>query len=375
MNESTSGTPTVDQEGLKWARGQQKTDETLDREFGTWVLRSPEHLSVFFKHKMLGTELASLDPNRTVDVESLLARAKENTKVVHWPGRAAAGQPSQETPADPGAASAAGAKAPWGWLAAGIATLTVSIGAGGWYGLLSFPHSNVYATNTGQQRNLVLNDGSTIELNTESSVRVEYSKAARNVYLLRGEALFDVKHNAAVPFRVHANGTLIEDLGTQFTVHRRSDATTVSVIEGVVQVSTEESVPPPPMGKPDHFPDLVVTTKEFQPLRKPARLSAGEQASIVAEGTLMQRRPANIPQATAWRHGRVAFLGSTLEEIITEFNRYNLRKIQIHGESLRERRFSGVFDARDPESFIDFLREDKGIEIEDNKEGMVLRRH
>jgi len=50
--------------------------------------------------------------------------------------------------------------------------------------------------------------------------------------------------------------------------------------------------------------------------------------------------------------------------------------IQIHGgDALRSRRYSGVFDAHDPSSFVDYLREDPNIEVEDGQNGLILRRH
>ena len=98
--------------------------------------------------------------------------------------------------------------------------------------------------------------------------------------------------------------------------------------------------------------------------------------SIVASGTLLQRRHINVSQAIAWEKGRLSFDNATLEEVTSEFNRYNVRKIQIHGgDALRSRRYSGVFDAHDPSSFVDYLREDPNIEVEDGQNGLILRRH
>jgi hypothetical protein len=54
---------------------------------------------------------------------------------------------------------------------------------------------------------------------------------------------------------------------------------------------------------------------------------------------------------------------------------YNARKIHIHGDALRTRHYSGKFNARDPESFIDYLRQDDGIEIVDIQGGLVVTPH
>jgi ferric-dicitrate binding protein FerR (iron transport regulator) len=59
----------------------------------------------------------------------------------------------------------------------------------------------------------------------------------------------------------------------------------------------------------------------------------------------------------------------------TEFISYNARKLRIHGDALRTRHYSGQFNARDPESFIDYLRQDDGIEIVDIQGGLVVTPH
>jgi len=373
MSDRKLNMATLDEEALRWAKALPQATEAEREAFAAWIRRSPENLGAFLKHNVLKAELRSLDPERTIDVGRFLERAKRPSKVVPWPGAVAKhAHPQFNIP--PATIPGGTRRTQPRWFVSGALVLALVALTTWWYQAIRLENTKVYTTNFGQQRKIVLRDGSVIELNTQSAVRVEMSATARSVYLLGGEALFDVKHNSAVPFRVHANGTLIEDLGTQFNVNSHGDATTVSVIEGVVQLSVEKRGAPTvsEQGSP---PDVVLTTKEFHPLRQPALLSAGEQASIVADGTLIQKRPLNVAQATAWRHGRIAFIGAPLSEIVAEFNRYNVRKIRIHGEALRERRYSGAFDAHDPRSFIDFLREDTGIEIEDSNQALVLREH
>ena len=63
---------------------------------------------------------------------------------------------------------------------------------------------------------------------------------------------------------------------------------------------------------------------------------------------------ADTPKHTSKR--QLVFRNHTLQQIATEFNRYNkLPKISVEGEALQTKRYSGVFDADDPESFLDFL--------------------
>lgn len=65
-----------------------------------------------------------------------------------------------------------------------------------------------------------LNDGSIVYLNTRSRVEEQFSRQARNVRLLEGEAMFSVEHDRARPFRMISDDTVIQAIGTQFNVYR-----------------------------------------------------------------------------------------------------------------------------------------------------------
>src|SRR6185312_373332 len=185
-----------------------------------------------------------------------------------------------------------------GWTLATAILLPSLIFSTMWYpGLRTFFQTTQYRTGIGETRTLVFSDKSTVVLNTDTVLRTDISSSIREVYLLRGEALFKVVHNSTVPFRVHAGNTLVEDLGTEFTVRRRVDDTVVSVVSGLVQVSQDHSSSQP--AQPSPAP-VLLTTREFEPIRKAAQVSAGETVSIVASGTLLQRRHINVSQAIAW---------------------------------------------------------------------------
>src|SRR5690606_36135810 len=66
-----------------------------------------------------------------------------------------------------------------------------------------------YATRVGERSMVALSCGSTLELNTDTAVEVDYSGALRRVTLLRGEAYFRVAPDPARPFVVAAGpGTI-----------------------------------------------------------------------------------------------------------------------------------------------------------------------
>jgi transmembrane sensor len=237
--------------------------------------------------------------------------------------------------------------------------------------------TTVYRTGIGERRQLRLSDGSMVELNTQSAVQIHFSRTYRDVFLLGGEALFDVHHDAALPFRVHVGSTVIQDVGTQFSVRRDQGLTTVSVLEGSVVVSADRARDPSSAvagSASTPTATVVVASKDYQRLNPNTQLAAGEQMQIVADGTLMQRQRVDVGEATAWRQGRLVFSEATLEEIVSEFNRYNERQIVLVGDAHRMRRYSGVFDATDPQSFLEYLRrDDGGLVVENDAAGLVIR--
>jgi transmembrane sensor len=181
-----------------------------------------------------------------------------------------------------------------------------------------------------------------VQLNPLSRVAVSLSDETRDIRLLSGEALFKVKHEPR-PFLVHSGNTLIEDIGTQFHVYRRSSGTVVSVIEGAVKVAS-------------------------------VRLDAGQEARVAQDGKTLKRSKLDASQLNSWRQRHLTFSGDTLSDIVADFNRYNRRpQIRIEDETLRAKRYSGGFDADDPESLVEYLRQSDAITVNRQGDELVIR--
>jgi transmembrane sensor len=174
----------------------------------------------------------------------------------------------------------------------------------------------------------VLEDGSVVDLNTNSQVRVRLGDARREVRLTRGEGRFQVAHDVNRPFVVAANEAAVRAVGTAFTVRLR-DASQVEVVvaEGKVAIAAPRVTDAPP-------------------------LAAGETA-VVQPGhvSVSPMSPQAIERKLAWTSGRLEFRGERLADAVAEFNRYNLRQIRLASPALGSLRVGGNFKATDPESF------------------------
>ncbi|OAI24961.1 iron dicitrate transport regulator FecR [Methylomonas koyamae] len=181
----------------------------------------------------------------------------------------------------------------------------------GWYGL---PHS--YATGKSQRLTVALADGSNLELNADSEVRVRYNRFRRRVELVRGEAFFSVRHDAARPFSVHTDNAVVRDIGTAFDVYKQARQTSVTVLEGVVEL-------------------------EGGGERK--QLAAGQQLAYSNDGGFQALPHSDPAGATAWRQGLLVFRGRRLADVVSEISRYHDVDIRLPDPKLAELRVNGSF--------------------------------
>jgi len=314
-------------------------DAIAKRRFDDWLRESPQHVRAYLEMSSIWEGVSSLDPNRNVGAEELIARARAQDSVVPYP-----------RPSAPRASLARVARrVRWHAFAASIALAT----AGAWF----YSERNTYSTGVGEQRSIVLTDGSTIELNSRSRVRVRFSAAERDVDLVDGQALFQVAKNPARPFVVHSDATLVKAVGTQFDVYRKPAGTMVTVVEGRVAVMPESE------GSQETGSASTQERKTAQPVS--VLVSAGEQL-LVTQATVTPPKRANVAAATAWTRRNLVFESSSLSEVAEEFNRYNSRPLVIKNpQQLADFHVSGVFSSVEPGLLLRFLRTQPGIEVEE----------
>lgn len=123
-------------------------------------------------------------------------------------------------------------------LAAGVAGL--AFGASWFLQQPGRAPESIVGTRAGEVRTLALGDASSVTLHGDSEVRFLPANP-RAVRLTRGQASFQVRHDATRPFVVTAGDIEVTDLGTRFTVDRGTDATIVAVTEGSVAIHAAES--------------------------------------------------------------------------------------------------------------------------------------
>lgn len=233
------------------------------------------------------------------------------------------------------------------WRAAAAAVLVVALGAALW--VARRPGIQVVSTAVGQQRHVRLADGSQVTLNTNTLLAVRLTAGRRDIYLRRGEAHFDVVHQAGRPFFVHAGAALIRDVGTQFEVRVHSDRDVdVLVNEGRVEVHGPGTAPPAEAA------DARTGGEDTGWVRA---LSAGQQLSIAGPDLrVMAVSPHQVADELAWRDGALVFEGEPLSEAVAEVGRYTSERIVLSGPRVGSLRISGRFRTDDVPGFFQALQ-------------------
>ena len=292
---------------------------------------------------------------------------------------------------------------------AAIATATLAIT----FSLLLLPApidstNGLYVTAVGQQQSLQLADGSTVQLNTNSQVKVEYNQGYRNIHLLQGQAYFEVAKDPEHPFRVYAGNGRVQALGTAFTLYLQDSSLNVLVTEGKVALAAMGSVesndasstqlPIEPSSKLSNQPSnkpsnnrsnrpasklsntntkTVVTTQMAQldpyvnsTSKQVGTLKAGQTVTLkLAQQGDMPNNPIKaiareeLDRLQSWREGLLIFAGEPLEQVVDEISRYTTVSIEIVDPDVRNLQIGGRFKVGDLDNMFKALEANFGLKV------------
>lgn len=238
---------------------------------------------------------------------------------------------------------------------------------------------HVIETARGERREIVLTDGSVLQVDPETRLRVKYADTARRVFLERGRALFNVAKNSNRPFLVQADDTTVRAVGTAFGVEQRTQGVVVTVAEGKVAVSSPRLQPSNSSSSDGelnqgstaasslpHVPGGERTKRAAEigsSLSQGIFLIANQQLMVKAGGTAETVQEVDSARALAWAEGRLIFQNNEIGQAVAEFNRYNHVQLTMADSVLAKKPVSGVFNAAEPEAFIAFLQSVTPVEI------------
>lgn len=225
----------------------------------------------------------------------------------------------------------------WRGLAAALVALTLVLPFSG----LTDRWFSDYYTGVGEQKTVILADGSQVLLNTDTALTVSYSDTGRTLTLKHGQALFKVAADRKRPFEVATDTAVVKALGTVFEVRQLDQATRVTVQEHAVGVKGRYD--------PDYRPD--------------ARIQEGQQAVYNAANGLHGLEAADPQQNAAWQRGKLVFKNQALVDVVAELDRYFPGKIVISGGKLAALRVSGFFPLQDRAATLAMLQQILAVNI------------
>jgi transmembrane sensor len=324
--------------------------------FDEWLRKSPEHVRCYLELLPLWEDAALRPTSDTTSVDELIALGRRPDTVIAWHGTQDA-----TTRGHLKVRSALHGKryrrrlnaVSRRFVLASSMVMVFVIGTILWSQSI---RGQTFTTAVGEQRTVQLTDGSSIELNTDSRVRVRFGDHQRDVELTYGQALFHVAKDPTRPFVVASDRSRIRAVGTEFDVYLRNSSTTVTVLEGRVAVLSDER-------------------RDDSGARLATPVSAGEQITIdapIVGAELSSPKRTDVTNATAWIQHRLRFESTPLPQVAAEFNRYNTRHLIVNDQRLRDFHVSGSFASTDPASLVRFLEAQRGLVVRETHDGIYI---
>lgn len=222
------------------------------------------------------------------------------------------------------------------WRAAAFAVAAAVVGAVVWFWP---PATLAYATAAGEQRTIVLEDGSRVTLNTRTRIAVRFERRAREVVLETGEAYFEVSKDPSRPFTVHTSLGSARAVGTRFDVYLKEAQLSVTIADGSVLVA-----------------GLVSGNGVLVGAGRRGELRTGSVRAVVG--------PVDLNAALGWLNRRIEVNDAPLAEVLGDFSRYTSVPIHADTPAIAALRVSAVLRTGDIDALQTTLQGAFGLAIE-----------
>lgn len=319
----------VDDEAISWLiEREDGFSPAREGEFSLWLRADPRHAASLSRLEQAHDLLQKL-PDYRVEINTTFGRA---APVVLFPGGEAKAAQRRGVARWPRVLI-------WGGVAAALAIGVFTVRR-----TLQPAPVIAYATTTAGYERARLDDGTTLELNEATALKVRFTVAERRVQIESGEAHFAVAHDEARPFIVSAGAVSMRAVGTAFNVRLTADAVELIVIEGKVQVGK---------GSADNFSAAGA-----------AMVVAGERIQIPNEAPsppIEKLPPSVLRESLAWQSPLADFVEAPLASVILRFNARSRTQLKLADEELAGRLVGGAFALDEAEAFVRLLERDGEI--------------
>ena len=204
-------------------------------------------------------------------------------------------------------------------------------------------------TNRGQKSTIILSDGTTVRLNSESSISfpVHFEDSIRHVSLI-GEAFFEVSHNQDKPFIVSTDQIKTRVLGTSFNINAypEGDDVQVTLATGSIQLETIEQ-------------NKII-------------LTPGEQAIFDKHSSKLERKEVDISKFIAWNSNKIILDDIKLSEAAKLLERWFDVEISFENPNLGNCFIKGSYENESLKNILESFRFVKGLDYQFIQKNKVM---
>ena len=197
---------------------------------------------------------------------------------------------------------------------------------------LGTPHEVYQQQITAQSKGMhsvELPDGSTLSVNANTQLRIDFDSHQRRIFLERGQFYVEVAPDKERPMWVQTGDATVRVVGTGFDVRRTDQQLVVSVAHGQVAFAPDK--------------------------RAPLLLGAQQQVAVDLASGDMQQQTLAVSQVADWRTGHLSFRNRELSSLVDELNQYRAKPVLLANAKLGQIKVSGNLDVEDPDALISAL--------------------
>ena len=288
-----------------------QADESTRRAFEHWLRKRPEHVLAWQRVETLGDEFAGIPDQlarQTLNRSRHGLRRRDSLKLLG---------------------------------------LLATVGTAAWVGREYTPLPAMFAqqhSNTGEQKHFQLDDGSLVQLNSDSAIDSDFDEQRRLIILRHGEIIVNVgadEHAAQPrPFWVQTRDGLIRAQSTRFLARERDDGTLLAVQDGAVTV----------------FPDASPVSDDGG-----RSVQSGNQLLFTASGA--REFKDNGLDIWGWGDGVISARNMRLGDFIAELSRYRPGVLRC-AEAVADRRVSGTFQLADNDQVLALVAQSLRLRVD-----------
>ncbi|MFY0650887.1 MAG: FecR domain-containing protein [Cyclobacteriaceae bacterium] len=205
----------------------------------------------------------------------------------------------------------------------------------------------LYATKSGETKEIVLPDGSKILLNASSQISLtsDFNHDTRELSL-KGEAFFDVNRDEERPFIIYTGEATTKVLGTSFNIKAlpESDNILLSVASGKVSFTSDDQ-------------QLILTKNMSASFNK----NSEKMKQILHD-----------QNSTFWKTKKLVFDDERISDVIKSLETHFKVKIKLQTAAIGKCRFTGSFEDSKVENILDIISISLKLKYEKRNNSYIL---